>query len=230
MKPTILLVEDNLDAIPFAISAISEKFSVYPDKNTLIIANDYDGALEALDTHPEINIVITDLFFAKKTGSDDISLGLELLDAARVAVDKSSSNSFRIYQRTISYIELSRQTIQEKPSYQGLGYFVAKKAQDMGKYAFVVSSIYHHDNFFQALLDLFRGIHYFDGLSIINKLEYPFIWKIIQSYSKDKKQLTKEELEDLYQKARGMVSDVLKTQLIFWELAMDNLSELILES
>lgn len=223
MKPTILLVEDNLDAIPFAISAISEKFRVYPHENTLIIAKDYDEAMEALDTRPEISIVITDLFFPKKTGSDDIGLGLELLDKAEVCTYESLKKEgapVRDHCRyTLNCIKDARQNLQKDPEDQALGVLVAKKAMEMGKLAFIVSNIYHHDGHFQAISELFYSyqIPYFDSLEGRRKLRSGFLWKGRQIHVND---------QDLFDMVYRSIAKILKTQLFFWESAVDNLHKL----
>lgn len=223
MKPTILLVEDNLDAIPFAISAISEKFSVYPDENTLIIAKDYDEAMEALDTHPEINIVITDLFFPKKTGSDDISLGLELLEKAEVCtyecLKKEGAPVVDFCRNTLNCIKDARQSMRKDPRDQAIGFLVAKKAMKMGKVAFIVSNIDHHEGHFRAISDLFDSykIPYFDSLEGRRKLRSGFLWKGRQIHVNN---------QDLFDMVFRSIAKILKTQLFFWESAVDKLVKL----
>lgn len=225
MKQVILLVEDDFDAIPFAISAISEKFSVYPDENTLIIAKDYDEAMEALDTHPEINIVITDLFFPKQKGSDDISLGLELLDKAEVCtyecLKKEGAPVVDFCRNTLKCIKDARESIHKNPGDQALGILVAKKAMKMGKVAFIVSNIHHHEGHFRAISDLFNSYKFFafDASTVRRKLRDGFLWKARQVHPKD------EDLE-FYLILKRSIDEVLKTQFSFWESAVDTLHKL----
>ena len=88
MKRIILLVEDNLEALPLARKALlnAEKCK------DVIIAKDYDEAIELLENNVDIGFVITDLFFPKKTGSGEITLGLDLLNQAKQQNQKEKQN------------------------------------------------------------------------------------------------------------------------------------------
>ena len=88
MKRIILLVEDNLEALPLARKAL---LNVKKCKD-VIIAKDYDEAIELLENNVDIGFVITDLFFPKKTGSGDITLGLDLLNQAKQQNQKEKQN------------------------------------------------------------------------------------------------------------------------------------------
>ena len=77
MKRIILLVEDNIETLNLAKKALlnTEKC------RDVIIAKDYDEAIEFLKMM-DIDFVATDLFFLKKTGSGEITLGFDLLNQA----------------------------------------------------------------------------------------------------------------------------------------------------
>ena len=79
MKRIILLVEDNLEALPLATKALLNAKKC----KDVIIAKDYDEAIELLENNLDIGFVVTDLFFPKKTGSGEITLGLDLLNQAK---------------------------------------------------------------------------------------------------------------------------------------------------
>ena len=103
MNKKILLVEDRLDAIPFAMIALGYD---------VLVAKDYDEAIEILERHPEINFVVTDLFFPKKTGSNDISLGLDILNQAKEEWIKENDPSLgKLYHKLATFEKLEEELL-----------------------------------------------------------------------------------------------------------------------
>ena len=107
MNKKILLVEDRLDAIPFAMIALGEHLAC-----NVLVAKDYDEAIEILEKYPEINFVVTDLFFPKKTGSNDISLGLDILNQAKEEWIKENDPSLgKLYHKLATFEKLEEELL-----------------------------------------------------------------------------------------------------------------------
>lgn len=107
MNKKILLVEDRLDAIPFAMIALGEHLAC-----NVLVAKDYDEAIEILERYPEISFVVTDLFFPKKTGSNDISLGLDILNQAKEEWIKENDPSLgKLFQKLTTFEKLEEELL-----------------------------------------------------------------------------------------------------------------------
>lgn len=107
MNKKILLVEDRLDAIPFAMIALGEHLAC-----SVLVAKDYNEAIEILEKYPEISFVVTDLFFPKKTGSTDISLGLDILNQAKEEWIKENDPSLgKLYHKLATFEKLEEELL-----------------------------------------------------------------------------------------------------------------------
>lgn len=73
--PRILVVEDNLEFRGGANRYLTSRNDIQP-----LYAGGHDEALEALSAVPRVDGVVIDCFFPKAVGSDDISLGVKLVN------------------------------------------------------------------------------------------------------------------------------------------------------
>ena len=157
MKRLILLVEDNLEVHPFATKALLNAENC----RDVVIAKDYDEAIELLKNNLDIGFVVTDLFFPKKTGSGDITLGLDLLNQAKQLNQAEKSNQQTYLELTTSWIRSNGigdllRNIPGDEHLQPLGILIAKQAIAIGKKALLVSAMSDRYRTFLAVDNLIR--------------------------------------------------------------------------
>jgi hypothetical protein len=211
MKTIILFVEDNLEVLPFATKALlnAEKC------RDVIIAKDYDEAIELLKNNLDIGFVVTDLFFPKKTGSGDITLGLDLLNQAKQLNQAEQSNQQTYLELTTSWIRSNGigdllRNIPGDEHLQPLGILIAKQAIAIGKKALLVSAMSHRYRVFAAVNGLIseNKIPIFEDIN----LQEPCKNKLIKSIREEEMKMANIQKQQpaFWQKVAQEVDSMLK--------------------
>lgn len=221
MKRIILLVEDNLEALPLARKALlnAEKCK------DVIIAKDYDEAIELLENNVDIGFVITDLFFPKKTGSGEITLGLDLLNQAKKQNQKEKQNqkkkqnqqtnlNLTTWIRSNGISDLQR-NIPEDEHLQPLGILIAKKAIAIGKKTLLVS----------AMSDRYRTFLAVDNLIQKNKISNFEDIDLEETYKLQEK-LQKRPINS-FREVEMEIANTQKKQPVFWERVAEKVDSML---
>lgn len=209
MKRIILLVEDNLEALPLARKALlnAEKCK------DVIIAKDYDEAIELLENNVDIGFVITDLFFPKKTGSGEITLGLDLLNQAKKQNQQTNLN-LTTWIRSNGISDLQR-NIPEDEHLQPLGILIAKKAIAIGKKTLLVS----------AMSDRYRTFLAVDNLIRKNKISNFEDIDLEETYKLQEK-LQKRPINS-FREVEMEIANTQKKQPVFWERVAEKVDSML---
>ena len=215
MKRIILLVEDNLEALPFATKAL---LNVKKCKD-VVIAKDYDEAIELLENNVDIGFVITDLFFPKKTGSGEITLGLDLLNQAKKQNQKKKQNqqtnlNLTTWIRSNGISDLQR-NIPEDEHLQPLGILIAKKAIAIGKKTLLVS----------AMSDRYRTFLAVDNLIQKNKISNFEDIDLEETYKLQEK-LEKRPINS-FREVEMEIANTQKKQPVFWERVAEKVDSML---
>ena len=215
MKKIILLVEDNLEALPFATKAL---LNVKKCKD-VVIAKDYDEAIELLENNVDIGFVITDLFFPKKTGSGEITLGLDLLNQAKKQNQKKKQNqqtnlNLTTWIRSNGISDLQR-NIPEDEHLQPLGILIAKKAIAIGKKTLLVS----------AMSDRYRTFLAVDNLIQKNKISNFEDIDLEETYKLQEK-LEKRPINS-FREVEMEIANTQKKQPVFWERVAEKVDSML---
>lgn len=209
MKRIILLVEDNLEALPLARKALlnAEKCK------DVIIAKDYDEAIELLENNVDIGFVITDLFFPKKTGSGEITLGIDLLNQAKKQNQQTNLN-LTTWIRSNGISDLQR-NIPEDEHLQPLGILIAKKAIAIGKKTLLVS----------AMSDRYRTFLAVDNLIRKNKISNFEDIDLEETYKLQEK-LQKRPINS-FREVEMEIANTQKKQPVFWERVAEKVDSML---
>ncbi len=112
-QPTkkILLVEDKPEYQKAAIEALET--AGIGGKLVVEVAKDYDEAMELIgkgekDPKEKFDCVVTDLLFPKKTGSDDRTIGIEVMDKIREALKSPEARKDEEYRSMESHGIITR--------------------------------------------------------------------------------------------------------------------------
>ena len=221
MKRIILLVEDNLEALPLARKAL---LNVKKCKD-VVIAKDYDEAIELLENNVDIGFVITDLFFPKKTGSGEITLGLDLLNQAKQQNQKEKQNqkkkqnqqtnlNLTTWIRSNGISDLQR-NIPEDEHLQPLGILIAKKAIAIGKKTLLVS----------AMSDRYRTFLAVDNLIRKNKISNFEDIDLEETYKLQEK-LQKRPINS-FREVEMEIANTQKKQPVFWERVAEKVDSML---
>ena len=287
MNKKILLVEDRLDAIPFAMIALGEHLAC-----NVLIAKDYDEAIEILERYPENDIslgldilnqakeewikendpslgklyhklatfekleeelLITDEMLRKNFGkqgecSEDAKKRLFLIFKLREEILSSEGITVehvpmihliqKIHEK-MTEMKILHDKIGQDEHQQGLGVLVAQKAIEMGKKVLMVSSMYHHGRVYEAIAPLIykNKIRNFEDIPLYVTFKEVAILQQTKNFLHEEESIANEEIYRLYERKniKGIlayeetVSDIQKTQLIFWQKVAEKVSSILQE-
>ncbi len=215
MKRIILLVEDNLETLPFATKAL---LNIEKCKD-VVIAKDYDEAIELLENNVDIGFIVTDLFFPKKTGSGEITLGLDLLNQAKKQNQKKKQNQQTnldptTWIRSNGISDLQR-NIPEDEHLQPLGILIAKKAIAIGKKTLLVS----------AMSDRYRTFLAVDNLIRKNKISNFGDIDLEETYKLQEK-LQKRPINS-FREVEMEIANTQKKQSVFWQRVAEKVDSML---
>ena len=215
MKRIILLVEDNLETLPFATKAL---LNIEKCKD-VVIAKDYDEAIELLENNVDIGFIVTDLFFPKKTGSGEITLGLDLLNQAKKQNQKKKQNQQTnldptTWIRSNGISDLQR-NIPEDEHLQPLGILIAKKAIAIGKKTLLVS----------AMSDRYRTFLAVDNLIRKNKISNFGDIDLEETYKLQEK-LQKKPINS-FREVEMEIANTQKKQSVFWQRVAEKVDSML---
>lgn len=215
MKRIILLVEDNLEALPLARKALlnAEKCK------DVVIAKDYDEAIRLLKNNLDIGFVVTDLFFPKKTGSGEITLGLDLLNQAKKQNQKKKQNQQTNLDPTTwicsnGIIDLQR-NIREDEHLQPLGILIAKKAIAIGKKTLLVSAMSDRYRTFLAVDNLIRK----NKISNFEDIDLEEMYKL-------QEKLQKRPINS-FREVEMEIANTQKKQPVFWQKVAEKVDSML---
>ena len=215
MKRIILLVEDNLETLPFATKAL---LNIEKCKD-VVIAKDYDEAIELLENNVDIGFIVTDLFFPKKTGSGEITLGLDLLNQAKKQNQKKKQNQQTnldptTWIRSNGISDLQR-NIREDEHLQPLGILIAKKAIAIGKKTLLVSAMSDRYRTFLAVDNLIRK----NKISNFEDIDLEEMYKL-------QEKLQKRPINS-FREVEMEIANTQKKQPVFWQKVAEKVDSML---
>ena len=136
-------------------------------------------------------------------------------------------------------MKLLHDKMRQNEHQQGLGILVAQKAIEMGKKVLMVSSMYHHGIVYEAIAPLIHKnkIRNFEDISLYGTFESIATLQQTRNFLHEEESIAHEEIDRLYEEKniKGIVayeetvSDIQKTQLIFWQKVAEKVSSILQE-